>query len=141
MPENGGRDAGLLSDCSSFWVGMESREQACHLYRAEGRMDPSEAPISRVETGTKWRITLVHRCRQGTFRPALAKGMPETFVRVPQHNQEEWWCILSGPGVGSGGDSGLGRWSQSSATGTCAHWVRGGLRRACLADGRRRLGG
>lgn len=43
---------------------------------------------------------------------------------------------------GSGGDLGLGRWSQSSVTGTCAHWVRGGvLRRACLADGRRRLGG
>lgn len=96
---NGGRDAGLLSDCSSFWVRMESREQACHLYRAEGRMAPAEAPISRVEAGTKWRITLVHRCRrQGTFRPALAKGMPETVVHGPQHNQEEWWCILSGPG-------------------------------------------
>lgn len=27
---------------------------------------------------------------------------------------------------GSGGDLGLGRWSQSSVTGTCAHWVRGG---------------
>lgn len=37
MPENGERDAGLLSNCSSFWVRMVSRDQVCHLYRAEGR--------------------------------------------------------------------------------------------------------
>lgn len=48
----------------------------------------------------KWRVILVHRCRQGTFRPALATCMPETLVYVPQHNQEERCCILSGPWKG-----------------------------------------
>lgn len=78
-----------------------------------------------------------------TFRPALAKYLPETLVlRIPQPNHEEQRCILSGPWKGvvetqawAGGHS----HQQQGCVPT--GWRGGGLRRACLADGRRRLGG